>query len=108
MLSAEGSRVGNLAGEHMRVKVRVFAMFREMIGAKEVTLELDGSSSVRDVLERLCEIYGIYDKLFDADGNLKEYVHVLKNGRHINFIGGLAAEVQDGDEIAIFPPAAGG
>ncbi|MHC1579588.1 MAG: ubiquitin-like small modifier protein 1 [Candidatus Alkanophagales archaeon] len=92
----------------MRVRVRAFAVFREMIGAGEVTLELDGGSSVRDVLEKLCGIYGIYDKLFDASGNLRDYVHVLKNGKHINFIGGLDAEVRDGDEIAIFPPAAGG
>ena len=92
----------------VRVKVRMFAMFREMTGEKEVTLKLDDGSSVRDVLERLCGVYGIYDKLFDANGNLKEYIHVLKNGRHINFVGGLAAKVEDGDELAIFPPAAGG
>jgi len=33
---------------------------------------------------------------------------ILVNGHHIEFLGGLRARLKDGDEISIFPPAAGG
>ena len=47
------------------------------------------------------------DKIFDGD-NIREYVNVLVNGRSINFLEGLKTELSDGDEVAIFPPVAGG
>jgi molybdopterin converting factor small subunit len=39
---------------------------------------------------------------------VRTYVNILKNGRNIHFSGGLETPLDDGDVVALFPPAAWG
>jgi molybdopterin converting factor small subunit len=39
---------------------------------------------------------------------LRPALIVLLNGRNIAFLGGLQAVLQEGDEVAVFPPLKGG
>ncbi|MDY6966182.1 MAG: ubiquitin-like small modifier protein 1 [Halobacteriota archaeon] len=90
----------------VKVVVKPFANFREIIEESELEVEV-GSGIISGLLNSLCESYDLRDKIFDGD-NIREYVNVLVNGRSINFLEGLKTELSDGDEVAIFPPVAGG
>jgi molybdopterin synthase sulfur carrier subunit len=92
----------------MKVKVKAFATLRDIMD-KEVWLELDDRTTVSRLLEILSGRYeGLRGELFDGHGALKEYVNILKNGRNIFFLKNLDTVLEDGDDIAIFPPVAGG
>jgi len=91
----------------MMIKVKAFARFREVFG-KELDVELDGKATVMDLLTGLCAPHGSQDLVFDESGMIKKYVNILVNGRHIHSLSGTRTELVDGDEVAIFPPVAGG
>ena len=94
----------------MKVKVRFFAELREIVGIKEKILEVTNSPTIYNVLNLLVNIYGktFEEKIFDEKGGLSENYIILLNGKNIRLLKGLDTTLQDGDEIAIFPPVAGG
>ena len=51
---------------------------------------------------------GAEDSAVGADGALRDYVIVMRNGRRIEHDEAEATPVEDGDELAVFPPVAGG
>lgn len=91
----------------MIIKIKAFARFREILG-KELDVELNGKATIEDLLATLCVRYDLHDAIFDESGSIRKYVNILKNGRHIQSLNGIRTELEDGDEIAIFPPVAGG
>ncbi|KAF5412155.1 MAG: ubiquitin-like small modifier protein 1 [Euryarchaeota archaeon] len=93
----------------MIIKLKAFAIFGEVLG-NERSVELGGKATVSDLLTELCIPPGddAYDLIFDGSGMIKKHVHILVNGRHIQSLIGIKTELVDGDEVAIFPPVAGG
>lgn len=90
------------------VKVRAFATLREFLPA-EHDATVPGGSTVGDLLEHLSARHpGLGDALFTPAGELRPYVNILKDGRNIHFSGGLETPLENGDTIALFPPAGGG
>jgi molybdopterin synthase sulfur carrier subunit len=93
----------------MKITLRTFATFREILGARETALDLPPGENIRGLLERLCQNHaGLRERLFDAAGAFKAYNLVLKNGRGIASLSGLDTVIDEGDVIALFPPVAGG
>jgi len=92
----------------MKIKVKFFAPFRELFGANESEIELRSAPDVRELLDLLCDSDERREKVFDQYGELNSYVMILKNGRPIQTLGGILTQLEDGDEIAIFPPVSGG
>ncbi|MHC1575488.1 MAG: ubiquitin-like small modifier protein 1 [Candidatus Methanogasteraceae archaeon] len=91
----------------MMINVKAFARFREVFG-KELGVEPDGKTTMMDLLAGLCATHDAYDLIFDESGGIKKYVNILVNGRTIQSLSGTRTELADGDEVAIFPPVAGG
>ena len=95
----------------MRVRCRGYLTFRDLIGEQELELEDDGAT-LADLLEELCETGGgeLRVALFDPrSGLLNEHIAVLLNGRHYTHLPArLETPLKDGDEVAFFPPIAGG
>ena len=92
----------------MIVRVRAFASFREVLGG-EMEMELRDGSTVKDLLEALNaknEDFG--DVAFEASGNLRDHVFLMRNRARIDHREDLNIVLQEGDELAIFPPVAGG
>jgi len=85
-----------------------FAPFRELFGVKESEIELSGTPDVRELLELLCDSDERREKIFSQSGELRSYIVIFKNGQPIQISGGIRTELEDGDEIAIFPPVSGG
>lgn len=92
----------------MRIKIRAFASFRDVLG-KEMVVEIDRGSKVSDLLYHLCEIKPeLREMLFDDTGELRDYFIIMLNRRRLDLPGDLKADISDNSEVAIFPPVAGG
>ena len=94
----------------MKVKVKVFAMFRELLGTSILTVEMKDGSTVNDLINWISDNINskFKNEILDRNRNIKKYVKVLVNGRNIDFLEGLNTKLKDGDVISFFPPVAGG
>jgi molybdopterin synthase sulfur carrier subunit len=92
----------------MKVKVVFVAPFRELFGEGEREVGLNDGPRVKELLDLLCDSEERRDKLFDQSGELRAYVMILKNGQPISTLSGVQTVLEDGDEIAVFPPVTGG
>ncbi|MDD1699656.1 MAG: MoaD family protein [Methanoregula sp.] len=92
----------------MTVKIRFFARFRELLGTDIMTDVVAGmmfSSLITTIAKKNPEGY---DAIFDEKGTFREFVILMKNGKRIDIADAAKTPVEDGDEIAVFPPVAGG
>ena len=92
----------------MTVKIRFFARFRELLGTDIMTDVVAGmmfTSLITTIAKKNPEGY---DAIFDENGAFREFVILMKNGRRIDIADAEKTPVEDGDEIAVFPPVAGG
>ena len=92
----------------MKITVKFFAPFRELFGANESEIELRSATDVRELLNHLCNSSERREKIFDQFGKLNSSVMILKNGQPIQILDGVQTKLEEGDEIAIFPPVSGG
>ena len=89
--------------------VRLYAGLREAAGQRDFEVDLPAGAVVSELLRRLIALRPKLDgKILDENGHVRQYVAVFVNGRDIRHLDGLGTPVQPGDEIAIFPPVAGG
>lgn len=65
------------------VKVRAIFHLKEMLGAKEITLDLRKNAAIKDLIHLLIEKYGkkLEDTLKKPDGSLNPIITILVNGR---------------------------
>lgn len=91
----------------MKLKVKLFANFREVTKNKEVEVDVKGNT-VNDVVSSLVTAYPGLGPIMLNDQEVKPYVNILLNGRSIKGLKGVASHIKAGDEIAIFPPVSGG
>ena len=92
----------------MLVKVLAFAGFREILG-KERDLEIKESATVKELLQELAQSSPRFkEAAFDESGALRDYVLLMINRKRIDPEQDLSRSLQEGDELAIFPPLAGG
>lgn len=94
------------------IKVKGYLTYRDVIGERAIELGDDAPVLLLDFLRELAvELGGEPGRaLFDEEsGTVGPSVAVMHNGRHYNHLPDrLNTVLQDQDEIAIFPPAAGG
>ena len=88
----------------VKIRVKVFFTLRERLGWKEKLVELPENTKLRDLLDLLPAIKEEINR-YRAKGYS---MIIMINGRHAEFLGGLDAALHEGDEVAFFPPAAGG
>ncbi|MFW9991368.1 MAG: ubiquitin-like small modifier protein 1 [Candidatus Odinarchaeota archaeon] len=92
----------------IRVTVRVFANFREITNKKIFDVTIKEGTTIRQLLDVICEMYSLRELLFNEKSVLLPHNQILINGRNMKFLEGLQTKLADNDEIALFPPAAGG
>jgi len=95
----------------MKVKVKFFALVRELTGKREETVDLDDDATVRVLLDKLSDEYGpkFQEYLFDPDSKKpRGYLQFLIDGRNIALMQGLDTALREGSSLAILPPVGGG
>lgn len=81
----------------VRVRVRLFAMQREQVGAREVLLDLPHGATIEDAWTALVERFPVL-----APGRTS--VRFARNGEYAE----PGSTLADGDELACIPPVSGG
>jgi sulfur-carrier protein len=90
----------------MAIEVRIPTILRTYTdGEKSVSGEGASLGALIDDLES--NHPGIKERLLD-DGDLRRFVNVYVNDEDVRFIGGLEAELNDGDQVVVLPAVAGG
>ena len=94
----------------MAIEVRIPTILRTYTdGAKAVDASGATLTALIDDLDG--NHPGIKDRLVEAkDGSidLRRFVNVYINDEDVRFIGGLGAELSDGDQVVVLPAVAGG
>lgn len=91
--------------------MKTFASVAELVGKREIEVELEKGSTVYDLFQALFRKFGarMEKEIWDPERDAPQaYIKVMLNGRDIDFIRGIKTELRDGDTVAIFPPVAGG
>ena len=91
----------------MNIELRFFANFREAVGQKELGWEVDDGATVGSVLHDVEAEYPEVD-IFDEDGEVREFLSIMKDGRDITYMEGPNTTIEAEDTISVFPPVAGG
>ena len=92
----------------MSVKIRFFARFRELLGTDIIVDYREGTILADLVRITASKNKEGVDAIFDESGNFREYVVLMRNGKREDNRKASSVIVSDGDEIAVFPPVAGG
>ena len=93
----------------MDIELRFFATFRQAVGSKTIDREFEDGADVGTVLRALeAEFDGLEGQILDDQGELRPQLSVLKNGREVVHMDGLATPLESGDTVSVFPPVAGG
>ena len=97
----------------MRIKVRGYLTLRDIVGGQPFRIIEADRLTVQGLIDRLCQELG--DEFaqavaaFAPPGATSPRMAILINGRHYSHLPDrLQTELADGDEVSLFPPAAGG
>jgi molybdopterin converting factor small subunit len=95
----------------MNVTVRSIALIKTLLGQGEMLLTLTDGATIDDFLRRLTEVGG--EKLAPYVAVPKEEsahapLRVMVNGRDITVLAGRRTVLEEGDDVLIFIPIAGG
>jgi molybdopterin synthase sulfur carrier subunit len=92
----------------MSVKIRFFARFRELLGS-DIMTDVEAGTMFTPLITTVAKKTPEgYAAIFDENGDFREFVILMKNGKRIDIADAAKTPVTDGDEIAVFPPVAGG
>jgi sulfur-carrier protein len=90
----------------MAIEVRIPTILRTYTGGEKAVTGAGASlSALIDDLEGSHP--GIKERLIE-NGDLRRFVNVYVNDEDVRFIGGLGAELSDGDQVVVLPAVAGG
>jgi molybdopterin synthase sulfur carrier subunit len=92
----------------MKVKIRFFARFRELLGTEVFAEPVSGTVVAKLIKDVASKNKLGYDAIFNEHGAFREFVILMRNGKRLEPSDAERTLVADGDDIAVFPPVAGG
>jgi MoaD family protein len=92
----------------MRIRVKFLANFRDLFGARERDVSFPEGSTLRRLLDLLCDSPERRAQVLTATGDIHPQVVIMKNGTPVQSLGGLEMPLEDAAVVAIFPFLGGG
>ena len=90
----------------MSIEVRIPTILRTYTGG-EKAVDGEGASLTALIDDLEANHPGLKGRLIE-NGDLRRFVNVYINDEDVRFIGGLEAELKDGDQVVVLPAVAGG
>ncbi len=89
---------------------KLFADLAELAGKKRIAVDAGPGDTVGEALDALLASRpALEGRVLNDSGELAEHINLLRNGSNVFTQGaGLETELEDGDELALFPPVSGG
>jgi molybdopterin synthase sulfur carrier subunit len=95
----------------MQIQVKGYLTYRDLIGTRNVELSAP-RATLWDCLQVLAAEIGedFRNEVLDVEsGGLQPHIALLLNGQHYRHLeAGLETQLHAGDQLAFFPPIAGG
>jgi molybdopterin synthase sulfur carrier subunit len=90
--------------------INFYATLRLITGKKTVSLEVEDGITVRQMLEKVFEVFPpLRKELMTSDNDLHGHVHVFVNGRDVPYLADvLETRITRADKLDIFPAVGGG
>lgn len=86
----------------------LFADLRDAAGDRHVEVAVEPGATLGEALEALLDARpALRERVTDGDGELATHVNVYRNGGAVD-PADFDDVVEDGDELALFPPVSGG
>jgi len=101
----------------MKIIVKPYLFLRDVLGftGREIELPDEGEKTAGDLLNLLRSNFQLPDRVAISQGQLILFAEnqpvglvMLINGRNIGNLRGLDTVLNEGDQVTLFPPAAGG
>ena len=91
-------------------KIKLFATLRDIAGGvTSLDIPLEGVQTARDVVRIIQGAHpALGAEMLDDSGELTGKVHLLVNGRNIEWLDKLDTPVSATDTLVLIPPVAGG
>ncbi len=89
-----------------RITVKFTGEMWERAQIYQTKFEFDGAT-LADLLRSLFAQYNLRDLVLDSNDQFVFRSGVLVNGRSAKYLGGLAAPIQDDDEVIVMRPSIG-
>ena len=83
---------------------------KTMTGTSEdlkMEVKVDDNSTVLSILQQIKD-ESLRKKLFNAQGDPNKFVHVMLNGKAIEYYDGLSTKVNQSDSVVALPRVSGG
>lgn len=92
----------------MHVECHFFGPYRDTVGRKEVEYDVDPGATVGDLLATVeDDVPDLAGDLLD-DGEVADSVVVTLDGRHVQFVGGVGATLEEDSVVRVTTAVYGG
>ena len=95
----------------INVRISTILTLKEILGQRETEMSVPGGSTLEALLAIMIKTWGekLSSFLLEPEsGQVRSYIRLMVNGQDIGFLNGMETALQEGDEILILPPVAGG
>ena len=90
----------------MAIEVRIPTILRPYTKDQK-SVEAEGTTLTAVISNLDSQYAGLGERLLE-NGALRRFINVYINDEDVRFLGGLEAQIKDGDSITILPAVAGG
>jgi len=92
------------------VKISFLSLLKDRFGAKELNMDLEDESTIKDLFSKLFEKYGedIKKLLIKKTGDLNDQVVIMVNEKNIRSLDKFDTKIHNNDKIIFLPAIAGG
>jgi MoaD family protein len=90
-----------------RVRVEFIGQLRELTGAKEITIAVEGRATLDSAMKTLTDKFGgaLRERIFE-EGKLSDELLLILNGRSVRPADLTSVGLKDGDNIVLAPESA--